>query len=95
MLLLDLNLHHFAWMLNNFRDEGDMPSTEFPHDSFNQIHDRAIDPELPEDSNPVTEWRRVRLDHAECAMDRPEDKEHNEQMVDAPEPLEICASRLL
>lgn len=95
MLLFNLNLHYSTRMLNDFGDEGDMPSTNLPHDPLDQIYDRTVDPELPEDPDTITKWGRIRLDHAECAMDGPEDEEHNEQMVNAPESLEVCPSRLL
>lgn len=51
----------------------------------------------PEDTNGVerTIWWPVRLDHAEHAMELPEQEEHNEQVVRVPEHFKASTAPLL
>ena len=95
MLFLDLNLAHIARVLNDLRDVRLVSSSDFARNTLSQIRKSAIHPVLPEDANAITERCEVGLDHAESAVDRPEDEEDNEQVVGVPEAFEVCSSRLL
>lgn len=78
VLFLDLDLAHVAGMLNDLRNVRLVPSSHFTCDTLSQVRKSSIHPVLPEDTDAVTEWRKVWLDHAEGAVDGPEDEEHNE-----------------
>jgi hypothetical protein len=95
VLLLDLDFAHIAGMLNDLGNVRLVPSTDLARDALSQVCESTIHPVLPEDTNAVAVWRKIGLDHAESAMDGPEDEEDNEEMVRVPEALKVCPSRLL
>lgn len=72
VLLLDLNLHYIARMLNDLGDERLMFSANFSQYSLEQVDNPAVQPILPEASGPGAERCHVRLDHTESTMYRPE-----------------------
>lgn len=95
VLLLDLNLANVAGMLDDLRDVRLVSSSYFTGDTFGQVGKSTVHPVLPEDTNTIAERCKVGLNHAEGSMNRPEDEEHNEQMVHVPEAFEVCATSLL
>lgn len=76
-------------MLNNFADEGLVSAPNLAKDTFQKIEESAIHPIGPEDPGSVTKGRDVRLDHAEGAVNGPENEENNEEMMQVPESLKI------
>ena len=72
-----------------------MPSSHFSQDAFDQIHESAIHPELPENTDAGAERCAIGLDHAECAMYAPEAEKDDEEMVDGPESLIVGSTRFL
>jgi len=95
VLFLDLDLHHVAGMLDDFRDVRLVTSSNFTRSPLGQVRKSTVHPVLPENTNTVAEWRKVGLDHAKGSVDRPEDKEDNEQMVCVPKSFEVGASEPL
>lgn len=93
MFFLDLNFANVARVLNNLGNVRFVSATNFTCNALSQIGEPPIHPILPEYTNTVTEWRKVRLDHTECSMDRPEHEEDNEKVMSVPEAFEICTSR--
>lgn len=82
-------------MLDHLRNECRMSSPYLPQDSLEQVEEASIHPELPEHTNARAEGCSVRFDHAESAVNGPEDKENCEQMMGVPESLKIRASSFL
>jgi len=91
MFFLDLYLADITRMLNDFGDVCFMSATDLASDAFSQVRESTIHPVFPEDTDAVAEWRKVGFDHAEGAMDGPEDEEDNEEVVHVPEALKVCA----
>ena len=89
LFLLDLDLHHITGVLNDLGNEGLVTPANFSRHPFGQVDKTTIHPVLPEDADSTTERSGVGFDHAEGAVDRPEDKENNEEVVGVPESLEI------
>ena len=87
---LDLNFHHLAGMLDDLGDESDLTTTNLTHDTFDQVDDGTIDPELPEESSTVAEGWAVRLDHTEGTVHRPEDEEGDEEMMGGSKALVVA-----
>ena len=52
---LDLNFHHLARMLDDLGDESDATTADLTHETFDQVDDGTVDPELPEDSDTIAE----------------------------------------
>lgn len=94
VLLLDLDLANIARVLNDFRDVRLVSSSNFTCNSFGQICETSIHPVFPEDTDSIAERRKVRLDHAEGAVDRPENEEDDEEMVCVPKALKVGSSWL-
>jgi len=84
MILLDLNFNNVAWVLNDLTDESFVFSSDFTHGSFRQVNEATNHPKLPENTDSIAERLTVWLDHAECAMERPKEEEHKEEMVSVP-----------
>lgn len=87
-------------MLDDLGDVRLVSSADLARDALGQVDKAAVYPVLPEDAyggraDGDAEGRRVGLDHAEGAVDGPEDKEHDEHVVRVPEALVVGAPRLL
>lgn len=95
VLLLDLNFADVAWMLNDLGNVRLVSSSNLTRDTFSKIRKSTIHPVLPEDTDAVAKGRKVGLNHTESSMDRPEDKEDDEQVMCIPETLEVGTARLL
>ena len=95
MFLLDLHFHNVAGMLDNLGNKGLVPSSDLTRDPLGKIREAAIHPVLPENTDSVTEWCEIRLDHAESAVDGPENEEDGKKMVSIPESFEIRPSGFL
>lgn len=83
MLLLDLNLADIARVLNNLGDVCLVSPADLASNSLRKVDISSVHPVLPEDADGRgadghAEWRKVGLDHTECAMDRPEEEEDDE-----------------
>jgi len=70
-------------------------ASDFPQGPFKQIDKSTIHPVLPENANASAEWRNIWFDHTESSMNRPKDKEDDEQVVCVPESFKVCSARLL
>jgi hypothetical protein len=95
VLLLDLDLANVAGMLNNLRDVRLVSSSNLAGDTLSQVRESTVHPVLPEDTNAVAERRKVGRDHAEGAVDRPEEEEDNEKVMGVPEALKVLPACLL
>jgi hypothetical protein len=95
MLLFDLNLADVAGMLNNLGNVRLVPSSNFTRDTLSEIRESTIHPVLPKNTDTVAEGRKVRRDHAESAVDGPEQEKNDEEVVHVPEALEVVATRFL
>lgn len=95
MLFLDLNFANVAGMLNDLRDVRLVSSTDFARHSFSQICESTIHPVFPENTNAIAEGCKVGLDHAECAVDGPEDEEDDKEVMGVPEALKVGTARFL
>lgn len=89
MLFLDLDFADVARMLDNLRDISDMASSHFTSNSFGEVGKASDHPVLVEHTDTVAEWFPVILDHAEFAVNGPEDEEDDEEVVGIPESLEV------
>lgn len=95
MLLLDLNLADVAGMLNDLGNVGLVSATNFTSDALAEVGKSTVHPVLPEHTDAVAKGRKVGLDHAEGAVNGPEDEEDDEQVVGVPEALKVRTPRLL
>lgn len=87
-------------MLDDLGDVRLVSAADLAGDAFGQVDEAAVYPVLPEDADGGgadgdAEGRRVGLDHAEGAVDGPEDEEDDEHVVRVPEALVVGAPRLL
>lgn len=95
VFLLDLNLDDVAGMFDDFADSGDVLTTDLTHGALSEIDSSTSEPELPENSDAITEWGAVRLDHAESSVEGPEKEENHKQVVSIPESLKVGSSWFL
>lgn len=93
--LVNLNFNHVAWMLYDLRHERLVSSSDLSKNALEEVHKAAIHPVFPEDAGAEAERCGVGLDHAESAMNRPEEEEDDEEVMDAPETLVVCPPRLV
>ena len=89
MLLLNLQLHDVAGVLDDFRDVRLVSSADFPHHSLDQVDEPAPHPVLVEDARTKAERLCICLDHAESSMDGPENEEDDEEVMGVPESLKV------
>lgn len=99
MLFLDLDLTDVAGVLDDLGDVRLVLAADLSGDPLGEVDEATVHPVLPKDTNSRradgdAEGGEVRLDHAESAVDGPENKEDDEQVVRVPEALEIGAARL-
>lgn len=90
-----MDLADIAGMLDDLANECLVSASYFAEDALDEIDESAIYPPLVENAYSGTEWWAVRLDHAECAMNGPENEEYYEEMVQVPESFEIRTTRFL
>jgi hypothetical protein len=95
VLLLDLNFADVARMLNDLGNVRLVSSSDLTRDALGQVRESTVHPVLPEDTDTIAEGRKIRRNHAEGAMDGPEEEENDEEVVRVPEALEVCATCLL
>ena len=100
VFLLDLDLAHVGRVLDDLGDVRLVLAADLAGDALGEIGEAAVHPVLPEHADGLgadadAEGRKVRLDHAEGAVDRPEEEEDDEHVVRVPEALVVCAARLL
>lgn len=95
MLLLDLNFADVARMLDHLRDESCVASSYLTGNSFGKIDKASNHPVLVKHTNAIAVWFPVVLDHAELAMNGPEDEEDDKEVVSVPESLEVCSAWFL
>lgn len=89
LLLLDLNFHNFARVLDNLRDICIVSRADFTENTFDDEDDTTGKPVPPEDTDDVIAADVVVwFDHAEHAMKLPADEEDDEEMVSVPKLLE-------
>ncbi len=88
-MLLEMHLDHITRMLNYLRYGRAISPIPFPHDSFGQVCDCSAEPVLPKDTKSYTRRRPVCLDHAERAMNGPQNEEQNKEVMYGPKNLEI------
>lgn len=89
VLLLHLDLDDITWVLDDLGDVCLVPPTDLSSNSFQQVNKATIHPVLPKHASAGTERRGVRFDHAERAMDRPEDKKDDKEMMSVPKAFKI------
>lgn len=89
MLLLNLHLHHITRMQNHLTDKRLMPPPNLPRNPLPQIAKTPIHPILPKNPNPITERRKIRLNHTKRPMNRPKHKKNHKQMMRIPKPFKI------
>jgi len=79
-------------MLDDFGDVGDMTRADFTEDTLIDEDDATRKPVAPKDTDGVERAlvTRVRLDHAEHAVQLPADEEDDEQVMCVPELLEVA-----
>lgn len=94
MLFLDLHFANVARVLNDLGNVRLVSSPNFTSDTFSQVRKSTVHPVLPENTDTVAERRKVRLDHAERSVNRPEDEEDDEEVVHVPEAFEVCTTGL-
>ena len=94
VLLLDLDLDDVRGVLDNLADEGLVLSAHLTPPAFAEVEDSAKHPELPEHADTIAKRFTVGFDHAEGAVEGPEEEEDQEQVVRVPEPLEVGLFRL-
>ena len=94
LLFLNLHLDDVTWMLNNLRNESLMSPPYFSRESLCQVDKPAIHPIKIKNTGTGAVWLHVGRNHAPNAMQRPEHKEHNEEVVGIPEPLILGSSPL-
>ena len=82
-------------MLDNLGNIRLVSSSYFTCNTFGQVRKSTVHPVLPEDTDAVAEGRKVRRDHAEGAVDRPEEEEDDEEVVGVPKALEVLSTCLL
>lgn len=82
-------------MLNHLRHIRLMAAPNLPRCALRKVRESTIHPVLPKDTDTIAERRKVRLNHAERSVDRPENEEDDEQMVRIPEAFELRATMLL
>ncbi|KAK5630382.1 hypothetical protein RRF57_006097 [Xylaria bambusicola] len=100
VLLLDLDLADVAGVLDDLGDVRLMAAAHLSRDALCEVDEATVHPILPENADGRradrdTERRRVWLDHAEGAMDRPEQEEDDEHVVRVPETLVVSPTGLL
>lgn len=69
ILLLDLDFHNVARVLNDLRHESLVASTDLSRNTFSQVEEASPHPVLPENANARAKGRKVGLDHAESSVD--------------------------
>lgn len=94
VLFLDLDFHDVRRMLDDLGDVRFVVAANFAHDPFSEVTEAAGHPVLPESAVSKAKGFVVCGNHAEGSVNRPEDKEDDEQVVDVPKPLIIGSSRL-
>ena len=95
VLFLDLDLADVAGVLHDFANERLVPASDLAEDTFKQIDESAVHPVRPKDAAAIAKGRDVCLDHAERAVDGPENEENDEEVMQIPEALKIGTTRFL
>jgi hypothetical protein len=94
MLFLDLHLANVAGVLDDLGNVRLMSSPDLTGDTFGQVRESTVHPVLPKDTDTIAERRKIRLDHTERSVNRPENEEDDEEVVHVPEAFEVCATGL-
>lgn len=94
VILFYLNLDDVAGMFNHLADICLMFSTNFPHGSLAEIEQTPDHPELPENTNAITKRRAIRFNHAEGAVERPEEEKYEKEMVGIPKKKLVICTRI-
>lgn len=81
-------------MLDHFRNDRRMSSSNLSRHSLSQINHGPIDPILIENTVSRTKRRKIRRNHTPDTVHGPENEKHNKQVMRIPETLKVCASRL-
>jgi hypothetical protein len=95
VLLLDLDLADVAGVVDDLGDVCLVATADLTGNSLCQVRESTVHPVLPEDTDTVAEGGKVGLDHAEGAVDGPENEEDDEHVVRVPETLKVGTTRLL
>lgn len=94
MLFLNLNFADIAWVLNNLRDVRLVATSYLSCNTLRKIGEASHKPVLVENADTKAVGSTVVLDHAELAVDGPEDKEDDEHVVGVPETLVVGSAWL-
>ena len=83
VVLLDLDLAHVARVLDDLGNVRLVSAADLASDAFGEVGEAAVHPVLPEDADGLgaergAEWGEVGLNHAEGAVDRPEEEKDDE-----------------
>jgi hypothetical protein len=93
MLFLDLDFADVARVLDDLGNVRLVSATNFASDTLSQVRESTVHPVLPENTDTITEWRKVGLNHAKGSVDGPEDEEDDEEVMRVPETLKVRTAR--
>lgn len=94
MLLLDLNLDHIGWVLDDLVDIRLVRTPNLAHDTLSKICEASNKPPLIERTITKAGRYRVKWDHAVNSVNGPCEEEDDKEMVDIPKPFKVRAAGL-